>query len=128
MAGWTRGDLDRMGASEELDLASRRDDGSLGRFVTMWVVRVGDDVYVRSAGGADRPWYRHAVARGLGAIRAGGVSRDVAFEGVDPRAHRAIDAAYQTKYDRYGPTIVGSVIGAAAHAVAIRLVPTGEPA
>ena len=73
MATWTTGELDRIGSSEELDLASRRVDGSLRGFVTMWVVRVGDDLYVRSAGGADRPWYRHARASGLGTVRAGGV-------------------------------------------------------
>ena len=37
------------------------------------------------------------------------------------RAQDDIDAAYHTKYDRYGPTIVGSVTGPQAHAVTIRL-------
>ena len=124
--GWTSDVLDRIGSSEELELASRRADRTLNGFVTMWVVRVGDDLYVRSAGGAARPWYRHAVARGLGTVRAGGVERDVTFATADPGAHGAIDAAYHTKYDRYGPAIVGSVVGAEAHDVTIRLVPTGE--
>ena len=39
----------------------RRDDGSLRTFTTMWVVRLGESLYVRSAGGSDRPWYRHVV-------------------------------------------------------------------
>ena len=51
-------------AAEELGLASRRADGTLRGFVTMWVVRVGDDVYVRSAHGPDNPWYRRAIASG----------------------------------------------------------------
>ena len=34
-----------------------------------------------------------------------------------------IDAAYHAKYDRYGPEIVGTVVGSQAHDVTIRLVP-----
>ena len=126
MAAWTTDDLERIGSSEELDLASRRADGSLSGFVTMWVVRVGDDVYVRSAHGPDNPWYRRALARGLATIRAGGVERDVTFATAEPGVHEAIDGAYHAKYDRYGPKIVGSVVGAAAHAVTLRLVPAGR--
>ena len=127
MATWNSHDVDRIASSEELDLASRRADRTLSGFVTMWVVRVGDDLYVRSAGGADRPWYRHAVARGVGTVRAGSAERDVIFATADPATQGAIDAAYHTKYDRYGPKIVGSVVGAQAHDVTIRLVPAGEP-
>lgn len=121
--GWTKDELERIAASEELRLASRQADGSLSGFVTMWVVRVDDDLYVRSAGGRDRPWYRSAVARGAGAIQAGGLRRDVTFASGEDTVHDAIDTAYHHKYDRYGPRIVGSVVGAAAHLVTIRLVP-----
>jgi hypothetical protein len=124
MPAWTNDDLDRIGTSEELALASRRADGSLTGLVTMWVVRVGDDLFVRSAGGPNRPWYRSARAAGAGAIRIRGVERDVTFEVTVTGTHDAIDAAYHAKYDRYGPKIVGSVVGAAAHLVTIRLVPT----
>ena len=40
----------------------------------------------------------------------------------DSVVHDAIDAAYHTKYDRYGPRIVGTVVGPAAD-VTIRLIP-----
>ena len=52
--------------------------------------------------------------------------RDVTFATTDPGAHDAIDAAYHAKYDRYGPKLVGSVVGAVAHDVTLRLVPAGE--
>ena len=39
-----------------------------------------------------------------------------------PGVHAAIDAAYHSKYDRYGPRIVGSVVGSDAEAVTIKLV------
>jgi hypothetical protein len=120
---WTSDDLTRIGEAEELHLASRRADGSLRPFVTMWVVRDDDDLYVRSAGGPDRPWYQRAIASGAGRVRAGGVERDVTFAETDDGAHEAIDAAYHAKYDRYGPNIVGSVVGPRARAVTIRLTP-----
>lgn len=122
MSGWTEDELRRIGAAEELELASRRADGTLRRYVTMWMVRTGDDVYVRSAYGPDSGWYRHAQAGRTGRIRAGGVEADVTFATADPAAQAAIDDAYHAKYDRYGPRIVGSVTGAAAYAVTVRLV------
>jgi hypothetical protein len=79
MTVWPARDLESIGAAEEIGLASRRPDGSLRPYVTMWVVRAGDALYVRSAYGPDNPWYRRALASGAGRIRAGGTERDVAF-------------------------------------------------
>jgi hypothetical protein len=123
MTTWTGEDLDRIGKAEELNLASRRPDGTLRPYVTMWVVRAGDDLYVRSAYGPDNPWYRRAKASSTGRIRAGGLERDVTFADAGDDIHAGIDAAYHAKYDRYGPAIVGSVVGAKAVPVTVRLVP-----
>jgi len=116
-SGWTADELTRIGDATELELAPRRADGTPRSYTTMWVVRVGDDLYVRSAGGPERPWYRHALASGTGRIRAGGIERDVAFDGADPNLHDAVDAAYHSKYDRYGPGPVSQVAGPDAHPV-----------
>jgi hypothetical protein len=120
---WTEQDLSRVSGATELQLASTRADGSLRRYVTIWVVRAGDDLYVRSAYGTDNPWFRRAKASGTGRVRAGGVERDVTFAEAAADAHPAIDAAYHAKYDRYGPAIVGTVVGAQAVPTTIRLVP-----
>ncbi len=120
---WTNEELRRIGAAEELQMASVRSDGTLRPYVTMWVVRAGDDAYVRSAYGPTNPWFRRAKASGIGRIRAGGLARDVTFAEAGRDAHAAIDAAYHAKYDRYGPRIVGSVVGPEAEAVTIKLVP-----
>jgi hypothetical protein len=117
----TGDEVRRAGDATELQLASRRADGSLRPYVTMWVVRVGNDLYVRSAGGPDRPWYRHAMASGAGRVRAGGVEADVTFDQAPDDVHDAIDATYHAKYDSYGPRIVGSVVGRDAHRVTIQL-------
>lgn len=127
MTAWTANELARIGRAEELRLTSTRPDGTLRPYVTMWVVRAGDDLYVRSAYGPDNPWYRRAVASRAGRISAGGLERDVTFADAAPDVHEDVDAAYHAKYDRYGPRIVGSVVGRAVRDVTLRLVPC-EPA
>ena len=123
LTAWPLDQLERIGAAGEIGLASRRPDGSLRPYVTMWVVRADDDLYVRSAYGPDNPWYRRATTSGAGRIRAGGIERDVSFVQAPAEALDDIDAAYHAKYDRYGPQIVGSVTGPDAHRVTVRLVP-----
>ena len=118
---WTPDELTTIGRAEELQLASVRDDGTLRRYVTMWVVRTGDQLYVRSARGPDNGWYVRALRSGAGRIRAGGLERNVVFAAADPNVHADVDAAYHAKYDRYGPAIVGSVVGDKAAEVTIRL-------
>ncbi|MFC4069062.1 DUF2255 family protein [Actinoplanes subglobosus] len=121
---WTSDELARVGRAEELRVASYRPDGTLRPYVTIWAVRAGDDLYVRSAYGADNGWFRRATASGSGRIQAGGVERDVTFTSAEPGAQAEIDEAYHRKYDRYGPAIVGSVTGPQAPAVTLRLLPT----
>ncbi|PWU47365.1 DUF2255 domain-containing protein [Micromonospora globispora] len=122
-ASWTRDELTAIGRAEELELASLRPDGTLRPYVTIWVVRAGDELYVRSARGPANPWFLRALRSGAGRIRAGGPERDVVFAQPAPDVHVDIDAAYHAKYDRYGPAIVGSVVGPNASAVTIHLLP-----
>ncbi len=123
MTGWTEDELRTIGDVEELKIASNRPDGTLRPYVTIWVVRSGDDLYVRSAYGPQNGWFRRAQASGTGRIRAGGVERDVAFSEAPAGVHAAIDAAYHAKYDRYGERIVRTVLGDDVAPLTIRLVP-----
>jgi hypothetical protein len=118
-------ELAAVGDADELRIASCRPDGSLWRFVIIWVVRVGDAIYVRSAHGRDNPWFRHAVASGEGHIRAGGVKRNVAFEEPDPgpALDAAIDKAFHAKYDHYGPDLVDPVVSPESARATLRLEP-----
>jgi hypothetical protein len=120
---WDAEQLAAIGAATELEVASTRDDGSLSPYVTIWVVRAGDDLYIRSAYGPGNGWFSRAQERGTGRIRAGGVEADVTFAGADPGVHEAIDAAYHAKYDHYGPKIVGAVVGPQVRDVTLRLLP-----
>ena len=124
MATWTSDELTKIGKAEELEIASLRPDGTLRKPVTIWVVRHGDDLYVRSVNGRAGSWFRGAQARHEGHIRAGGVDKDVTFvEAPDPALSDQIDAVYRTKYRRYGERIVGSIVSPEARAATIRLVP-----
>ena len=120
---WSSEELQKIGGSTEVQVSSERPDGTTRPYVTIWIVRVGDELYVRSAYGTDNPWYRRARASGAGRIRAGRLEREVTFGESGSEVHPAIDAAYHTKYDRYGPQIVGTVVGDQAAAGTLRLLP-----
>jgi hypothetical protein len=118
---WSEDELDRIGGATELRLASYRPDGSLRPYVTIWVVRAGDDLYVRSAYGPGNGWFVRATASGRGRVAAGGVEHDVTFEPAPADAHDAIDAAYHEKYDSHGAAIVSTVVGEKTREVTLKL-------
>jgi len=123
VTAWTADELARIGGATEIEVSSRRPDGSLRPYVTIWVVRSGDDLYVRSAYGPDNGWYRRARASRKGRIRAGGLERDVAFEEPGPSVDADLHASYHTKYDQYGARMVGTVVSTEAARATLRLVP-----
>jgi hypothetical protein len=123
MSVWTQDELTRISKADELQITSRRRDGSLRPFVTIWVVRSGDELYVRSAYGHENGWFQRALSSGEGRIRAGGVERDAAFEEPGAAVDAELHAAYHAKYDRYGPSLAGTVVSPEAARSTLRLVP-----
>lgn len=125
MTAWTSDELSTIGAAEEMEIAPRRDDGTLRRPVPIWLVRLGDDLYIRSVNGRDAAWFKGTQVRHQGHIEADGTSKDVAFEDVtdDATLKNQIDTAYRTKYRRYAKSIVNSVVSPRATAATLRVVP-----
>ena len=124
MTIWTSDELTKIGNAEELQIASLRRDGTLRNPVTIWVVRLGDNLYIRPVNGRTSAWFRGTQVRHEGHIRAGGVDKDVAFvEEADPGINGQIDDAYRTKYRRYAASIVNSVLSPKARSATIKLVP-----
>ena len=123
MATWTNDELDKIGNAEELRIATRRRDGTLRKPVIIWVVRLGNDLYIRCVNGRAGAWFRGVLTRYEGRIWAGGVEKDVNFvEETDPEVNAEIDEAYLSKYQRY-PQWVAPMVTPDVRAATIQLVP-----
>lgn len=124
---WTPDDLTRIGDATDFDLSVVIDDAYPKR-TTVWVVRAGDDLYVRPYYGDRSRWYAAAQQDPRGRIHADGVPTDVTFEVVgDTAPNDAIDEAYRAKYG-HGPeaVYVPPMVGPGPRATTVRLVPREE--
>jgi hypothetical protein len=119
MSDWTGEELGTIGAADELEVAALRPDGSLRPYTTIWAVRVGDDLYVRSYRGRNGAWFRSVLRRPEGRIRAGGVDREVTFEEASNADQAAIDQAYRAKY---ASSYVDAMVTPDARAATLRLI------
>lgn len=118
---WTADELEAIGTANSIDIAPRRADGTASRFTTIWIVRVGDDLYIRSYRGGGGSWYRaaHRVHEGL--LRLAAVERGIAFADAPDVDRAAIDHAYAAKYGR--SSYVDAMVTDDAAATTMRLLP-----
>ena len=123
MSAWSSDELEKIAAADELQLASEQPDGTLRKPVTIWVVRLGDDLYVRSVYGRTSHWFRGTEDRHQGHIRAGGVDKDVRFVEPAEDVSDEIETAYRTKYRRYNASEVDPLFTPDARAATLELVP-----
>jgi hypothetical protein len=125
MTAWNPEDLARIADSEELIVATTGADGGLREPVPVWVVRDGDELYVRSYKGAGGAWFRAATARPEGRVSAGGIEMEVSFDEAagDGALNDRIDDAYRSKYRRYGADYIDPMIADQARATTLRLIP-----
>jgi hypothetical protein len=120
---WTNDELSAVATPDELRIATRRRDGTLRGPVTIWHVRLGNDLYVRSVNGPTAAWYRGAQTRRRARIAAGGVERDVELLEADHGLDDQIDAEYRTKYRRYSENTLRRITSPQARSTTLRLVP-----
>jgi hypothetical protein len=123
MFAWTSDELTKIGAADELEIASLRRDGTLRNRRTIWVVRLGDDLYVRSVNGRMAAWFRGTQVRHEGRIWTGGIEKDVTFVDAGHNIDDQIDAAYRSKYRRYAASIVSTIVSPEARSATLKLVP-----
>jgi hypothetical protein len=123
MTTWTQDELGKVGSTDELRISSVRADGTLSSPRTIWVVRLGDELYARSVNGPSAAWYRGTQGRREGHIDSGGVSRDVTFADPDPGTDDTLDAEYRAKYRGYAANIVNSILTDKAKSATVKLVP-----
>jgi hypothetical protein len=123
MPGWTEDELRRIAGAEELQIAPVRRNGELRRATPVWVVRLGDDLYVRAAYGANLGWHGVARTSRRARISTAGVEKDVTVEDADGVVFDEVDAAYRQKYGGRYASIVESITDAEHRATKLRLVP-----
>jgi hypothetical protein len=126
MAAWTNNELSRFADAQELEIAAVRRDGSRREPRPIWVVRAGDDLYVRAAYGAGSGWHRVARSSGQALISAGGVEKAVTVQNADDAVLDEVDAAYRSKYGRRYASIVDSINDHEHRATTLRLLPREE--
>lgn len=123
-AAWTKDELSRIEQADELRIAPLRGDGTSRDETTIWVVRDGDDLYVRAYRGREGAWYRDATDRHQGRISSGGVTKDVMLaEADDVALAERLDAAYRSKYGHYSATYVDPMVADGARNATLKLVP-----
>jgi hypothetical protein len=120
---WSADALRRIDSARELEIAVERADGKLRNPVPIWVIRVGDQVYVRTWYRRETGWFGHALTSRRARISVPGLEADVTVKdiGEGTTALRAdIDAAYSTKYGNAG---AGSMVTDSAAITTLRLDP-----
>lgn len=122
MTAWNAHELADIGGANELRIAPRRRGGTLQPSRIIWVVRHGDEVYVRSVNGADGAWFQGVQATRAGHISAGDVDTDVLLEDADHALDDELDEEYRRKYGR-SSTAVDRITSPEARSTTIRLVP-----
>ena len=126
MMQWTRDQLENFGRAEEVQIESFPRDGRRPKPVTTWMVRIGDDLYVRSVRGRNGHWFRGVQETHDGRIRAGGIQQDVTFVDADHAVEKDVDDAYRAKYRRYSGAILDSVLTTEARLATLRVVPRNQ--
>jgi hypothetical protein len=99
---WPTAELAELTSAEELVLVLTR-DGSESVRVPVWVVAIGDEVYLRSYKGVTSMWFRRVQADANQAIQLSSGQRLVRFENVERHdaINKSIDAEYNRKYARF---------------------------
>jgi hypothetical protein len=126
MSEWTNKDLDAIGDAYEIQLTTKRGDRSPRRPLPVWVVRDGDDLYVRSWRGRDAAWFRSVQRLPEGSIRVDGRELPVTLTVVDDSPRGRLDEVYRAKYRSSGGEYVDHMVSEQAREAVVRLLPREE--
>lgn len=122
MSNWTKAELKKIAAADDLHISPFREDGvTYGTPTWIWSVVVGDALYARAYNGQKSSWYKAAITQKAGRIRIAGMQREVAFGPVTGNVNHQIDEAYRAKY-RTSPYLA-PMIEDRARAATVRISP-----
>lgn len=112
MADWPTDTINRIAATDDLQIAPYRTDGeTTGTLTWIWSVVVDGRLFVRAWNGQNGRWYRSALAQRAGKITAAGHEHLVEFAPIDdPSLNDRINEAYRDKYagSPYRPPMVAA--------------------
>jgi len=123
MTAWTDNELSRIGDAEEIQIAPVRRDGMLRAPRPIWIVKAGNDLYVRAAYGPGSAWHRIVQTSGRARISAGTLQKDVNVQDADDAVLDQVDSAYREKYGHRYPSIVDTITDPEHRATTLRLLP-----
>jgi hypothetical protein len=123
MSTWTNDELRRIADAAELEIAPVRRNGELRRATPIWVVRAGDELYVRAAYGANTGW--HGVARSSHRARIARAASNATSPSRTPTAGSSTPSTppNREKYGRHYAQIVDSITDDEHRATTLRLLP-----
>ena len=125
MTRWSKEELSKIAASDDLRIAPFREDGkTYGTLTWIWSVVVNDTLYVRAYNGQNSRWYQAAMQQKAGRITAAGLTKEVIFEAVQGPIQNQIDDAYRTKYRR--SKYLNPMIGKDAQSATVKIMPRGS--
>lgn len=115
---WTPENLHAFDTADELVLVLSR-DGRNDISLPVWVVRVGDEVFVRSQDGVTSVWFRRAELEPDQYVELAGIRMPVRFEHVGDYGAPEVSEAYRAKYG--GPGFPEVLLGPEAVAATLRV-------
>lgn len=122
---WSKDELRRIAASDDLHIAPLRPDGrTYGTPTWIWSVVVDDSLYVRAYNGKKSRWHQAALSQKEGRITSAGMTKEVAFEPVFGPIQERIDEAYRLKYR--GSPYLDPMIGDGPKSATIKIVPRSD--
>ncbi|MBV9610868.1 MAG: DUF2255 family protein [Acidobacteriaceae bacterium] len=120
MAEWTKDELTKIAAADDLHISPLRDDGvTYGTPTWIWSVVVDGELYARAYNGQGSRWYQAALRQKAGRITVAGITKEVSFERVDGPVNDRLDDAYRAKYK--GSPYLPPMIAAKARSATVKI-------
>jgi hypothetical protein len=122
MAEWSKDELTKIAAADDLHISPFRDDGvTYGTPTWIWSVVVDGDLYVRAYHGQQSRWYHAAMKQKRGRISVAGLTKEVEFQSAGQSFNGRIDDAYRAKYE--SSPYLDPMISARARSATVKIAP-----
>jgi hypothetical protein len=125
VSSWTQQEVRAITAPSEVEVVTRRADGTPRPSTTIWIVSDRERVFLRSTNGRGATWFSTALSGGEGQIVASGRTYDVRFTEAASDDLEAVDRAYRAKYGGYA-SIVDHPQGEGPRAATLELRPVSQ--